>query len=227
MVEKFNSPCLPPAPQDREVIVTMIEEASEIAKECQEFIQRATKMLRFGIQEVQPGQDKTNAWRLGHEFGELQYMIDVAHRAGIIPMGAAKAGFESKRQKWPQFQQTQRMPDATNIPVRQETVWVESKSGVGSYEIGNAHNKVAELPRALVAGDRVRLIQALPVGPGDATLVVGTSGTIHGRAYSEARASFVSVYFPSFGVVAVLWSQLERIDDRAPINPMPVPNDED
>lgn len=46
-----------------------------IAEECVETAQRATKALRFGLEEVQPGQDMSNAKRLMQEFVDLHSVI--------------------------------------------------------------------------------------------------------------------------------------------------------
>jgi len=43
-----------------------------LAEECSEVVQRITKALRFGLDEVQPGQEFTNSQRIGQE------LIDVA-----------------------------------------------------------------------------------------------------------------------------------------------------
>lgn len=42
-----------------------------LAEECAEVAQRASKALRFGLAEVQPGQDKTNAYRIMEEMNDL------------------------------------------------------------------------------------------------------------------------------------------------------------
>lgn len=42
-----------------------------LAEECAEVAQRASKALRFGMKEVQPGQDKSNARRLSDEMTDL------------------------------------------------------------------------------------------------------------------------------------------------------------
>lgn len=41
------------------------------AEECMEVGQRATKALRFGLDEIQPGQDLSNADRLLQEYADL------------------------------------------------------------------------------------------------------------------------------------------------------------
>jgi hypothetical protein len=48
-----------------------------IAEECVETAQRATKALRFGIDEVQPGQDLTNSERLMQEAIDLAAALEM------------------------------------------------------------------------------------------------------------------------------------------------------
>jgi hypothetical protein len=66
---KFVSPEPPPTPYERELLTILIEECAEVA-------QRATKMLRFGVNEVQPGQELTNRARLSDEAGDLFAMLE-------------------------------------------------------------------------------------------------------------------------------------------------------
>ena len=42
-----------------------------VAEECNEVAQRATKALRFSLEEIEPGQEHTNRERLFQEFGDL------------------------------------------------------------------------------------------------------------------------------------------------------------
>jgi hypothetical protein len=42
-----------------------------IAEECAEVAQRCSKAIRFGLDEMQPGQDKTNAQRIIQEYLDL------------------------------------------------------------------------------------------------------------------------------------------------------------
>jgi hypothetical protein len=42
-----------------------------VAEECAEVAQRCSKALRFGLSEVQPGQDKTNAQRIMDEVNDF------------------------------------------------------------------------------------------------------------------------------------------------------------
>lgn len=56
-----------------------------LAEECDEIGQRAMKALRFGIDEVQPGQPFTNGERIISEFFDLLGVIDMLHREGVLP----------------------------------------------------------------------------------------------------------------------------------------------
>lgn len=97
--DRFVSPCPPPTAHQREVAEVLIEE-------CAEVTQRATKLLRFGVEEVQPGQPHSNAYRLGLEVGDLLESVDMATRAGLIPPEAVEAGRASKRRQLARFMQT-------------------------------------------------------------------------------------------------------------------------
>lgn len=44
---------------------------SVVEEECNEIAQRATKAQRFGLAEIQPGQELTNKERLIQEFNDL------------------------------------------------------------------------------------------------------------------------------------------------------------
>ena len=62
--DRFISPEPLPEGIERELLVILMEE-------CAEVTQRASKALRFGVSEVQPGQPHTNAERLTDEIGDL------------------------------------------------------------------------------------------------------------------------------------------------------------
>lgn len=46
-----------------------------VAEECAEVAQRASKAARFGLSEIQPGQELTNAQRIVQEYSDLQGVI--------------------------------------------------------------------------------------------------------------------------------------------------------
>lgn len=54
-------------------------------EECNEIAQRASKALRFGVDEIQPEQGLTNAERLIYEFNDLVAVMEMLHTEGHIP----------------------------------------------------------------------------------------------------------------------------------------------
>lgn len=60
-----------------------------LMEECAEAAQRASKQLRFGRDEVQPGQDETNAQRLRFELNDVLYCIYMLEQSGQIPVATA------------------------------------------------------------------------------------------------------------------------------------------
>ncbi len=82
------------------LLVILMEEAAEVAH-------RASKALRFGTDEVQPGQPHTNIDRVLNEFIDLLAAFEMIYEDGVIvprtftvaafarePMGAKKAKVE-------------------------------------------------------------------------------------------------------------------------------------
>ena len=55
-----------------------------VAEECGETAQRATKALRFILEEIQPGQELTNAERLVYEFNDIVAVMELLEEAGVI-----------------------------------------------------------------------------------------------------------------------------------------------
>lgn len=58
-----------------------------LIEECAEVIQRACKAIRFGMDEKEPGQDKTNQVRLDEEWQDLQGVVQMNQHVGNIPEG--------------------------------------------------------------------------------------------------------------------------------------------
>ena len=77
MQERFVSPCKPPEGLERELLEIL-------AEECAEVIQRVTKALRFGIEEVQPGQPDSNSRRIGLELGDVMETVDKLRSARVL-----------------------------------------------------------------------------------------------------------------------------------------------
>jgi hypothetical protein len=60
---------------------------------------RASKALRFGLDEVQSGQPFSNAERLGHEAGDVIEMVEHLIARGLILREDIEHGRASKRRK--------------------------------------------------------------------------------------------------------------------------------
>lgn len=63
--------------RDEHLLTVIAEEAVEVA-------QRATKALRFGLHETQPGQARSNAIRLWHEVCYLQAALTMLVDSGAL-----------------------------------------------------------------------------------------------------------------------------------------------
>ena len=60
-----------------------------LAEECAEVAQRCSKALRFGLDDIQPGQEMTNRQRIQEELADIMgvcAMLDL-----VIPRAAARA----------------------------------------------------------------------------------------------------------------------------------------
>mgnify|MGYP000069449613 CR=1 FL=1 len=98
-MDKFVTPCELPTPREREILTIIIEEAAEVQ-------QRATKMLRFGVREVQPGQPYNNAERLADEVGDFSAILEMAYNAGLLSQERVVIAAKRKDEKLRAFMQT-------------------------------------------------------------------------------------------------------------------------
>lgn len=86
------------------IIEDPVEETLVILnEECSEVIKEVCKVQRFGLDHVGPagasaGNVPARAF-LAHELGQLQEMIDIARRAGIVASGPFDNGRRDKREK--------------------------------------------------------------------------------------------------------------------------------
>lgn len=75
-----------------------------LAEECDEVGQRVAKALRFGVNEVQPGQALTNAHRITDELKDLWSVALALAMEGVIPYPQPSiAEVEAKRAKIDRF----------------------------------------------------------------------------------------------------------------------------
>lgn len=98
-VKKFTSPEQPPEGLDRELLTIMVEECNEIA-------QRGTKALRFGVMEIQPGQELTNEQSIARELGDLVATVERLQERGLISTDDIEAGRQAKHRKLDVFLQS-------------------------------------------------------------------------------------------------------------------------
>lgn len=132
--EKFVTQEPLPTDHEREIIVCMIEEAGETIDELSRtlatVIKRATKMLRFGVHEVQVGQDKDNVHRLSTEIGDLYALIDRATTLGLINISTIVEARKAKEEKLKKYLQTV-SPTVGDITIL-DTKLPEEKKNVAS-----------------------------------------------------------------------------------------------
>ena len=99
MSDRYRSPFPLPTDREREILIVLIEEAAEIQH-------RATKALRFGLDESQPGNLYTNRERLAAEIGDLLAVVGLAGREGIVPRNHIAITRQRKDQKLAKYLQT-------------------------------------------------------------------------------------------------------------------------
>lgn len=108
--DRFISPCPLPTGASREGLVILAEEGAEIALELLAIVARmqvrASKSLRFGMDEVQPGQTKSNSARLEAEIGDLMGVVDLLCRLGALDAHSIDNCRTAKLGKLAKFMQT-------------------------------------------------------------------------------------------------------------------------
>ncbi len=55
-----------------------------LSEECDEIGQRVSKALRFGLSEIQPGQELNNAQRIEEEIADLEGVIEMLRQRGVL-----------------------------------------------------------------------------------------------------------------------------------------------
>lgn len=99
MEEKFVSPGTPLTEYERELLTILVEECAEVA-------QRATKAMRFGLDETQKGQPFDNSVRLGNELGDLSCVVGRMLKSGMLNQLDIDWGIENKNSQlniWMQY----------------------------------------------------------------------------------------------------------------------------
>lgn len=70
-----------------------------LAEECNEIAQRCTKAIRFGIEEVQPGQLLNNGERIDYEWNDLYATLMILTEEGVFNFHVDRSMIEAKKVK--------------------------------------------------------------------------------------------------------------------------------
>lgn len=70
-----------------------------LAEECNETAQRATKALRFGLDEIQEGQLLKNHERITYEFNDILAVMEMLKDEGHISMIIDRESVAKKKKK--------------------------------------------------------------------------------------------------------------------------------
>lgn len=74
-----------------------------LAEECAEVAQRASKALRFGLHEIQPGQQLNNAQRIAVEILDVLVLVEMLEDIKAIHVDLDRADWLAKKQKVVRF----------------------------------------------------------------------------------------------------------------------------
>lgn len=70
-----------------------------LSEECDEVGQRASKALRFGLDEVKPEQTLTNAEMIIYEFNDILAVMEMLKEEGFIPKVIDREAIDKKKAK--------------------------------------------------------------------------------------------------------------------------------
>ena len=70
-----------------------------LAEDCVETAQRATKAVRFGVDEVQSEQNLTNAERIIYEFNDIVAVLELLQEQGAIGNYIDRGAIDKKKMK--------------------------------------------------------------------------------------------------------------------------------
>lgn len=100
--ERYISPVDRPTDYQIELLTILMEE-------CAEVIHRASKIIRFGFEEIQPGKEGlTNLERFSAEIGDLFYMIERCKNEGMVDEDEAQHSFERKEKRLAKYMQSEK-----------------------------------------------------------------------------------------------------------------------
>jgi hypothetical protein len=97
----------------QEILLTIL------AEECVETAQRASKAIRFTLEEIQEGQDKTNAERIIYEFNDIMAVMQIMNQEGMLPRVIDMRAIQLKKtkiEKWLKYSEAMGALTPTSIP---------------------------------------------------------------------------------------------------------------
>ncbi len=68
-----------------------------LSEECSETAPRASKAIRFGLTEIQPGQPLTNTERLINEFNDMFALMEMLRSEGCLDIILHSGKIEAKK----------------------------------------------------------------------------------------------------------------------------------
>jgi transcriptional regulator with XRE-family HTH domain len=98
-VDKFVSPKPLPGDYEHEILTIFMEECNEAAI-------RASKLKRFGRDEIQPGKTLTNSERLSAEIGDIFAVVEKLVDCGLVDGIDIDISRKHKHEKLKKFMQT-------------------------------------------------------------------------------------------------------------------------
>lgn len=93
---RFRSPYPSPTGLRRELLETLAEECAEVIKRC-------TKAMRFGLEEIQPGQEYSNARRIALEVGDVYEVVNRLEALSVLHPEDIMTGIKSKQRQLAEF----------------------------------------------------------------------------------------------------------------------------
>lgn len=75
----------------------------KLAEEAAEIVERASKVLIFGLDEIEEGQARTNGARLSDEIDDLYFVLEELARLKPRPLRPIGYGTEAKKRRFAKY----------------------------------------------------------------------------------------------------------------------------
>tara|TARA_R110002072_G_scaffold302699_1_gene487420 strand:+ start:9799 stop:10257 length:459 start_codon:yes stop_codon:yes gene_type:complete len=131
MTIKFITPEPLPTPHENELLIILNEECTEIIQECLKIQHLASKVLRFGLNEIQPGTVLRNVDLLGAEIGDFMAVVNRLYDQNVLAKDLVEWASERKEKKLEKYIQTLPSADGGNKrpATLNEIIEIVSKDG--------------------------------------------------------------------------------------------------